>query len=108
MQTLVGLALSVTYLQATANEFSEQHQQVVALFKSNEEMATKDAVWTSAKIFKIGVIDNGTIRDGYADYACQVLYDYGFAGKKVWVQIIDIVKLTESGKWEKLGEKHCL
>ena len=64
-------------------------------------------MWTSIDIFKVSVINDGSRRDCYADYVCQVLYDYGFKGKKVWVQVIDIVKLTRNGDWVKLGESHC-
>lgn len=82
---------------------------VEARFKgSADEPTSKDAVWTADDIFKVGVINDGTDRSGYAEYVCNVLYDYGFKGKKVWVQVIDIVKLTRSSKWEKLGEAHCL
>lgn len=107
MAIAVGTALSTLALQANAETYSVQHEKVKKLFQSNEEKAAKDAIWTSIDIFKIGVINDGRRRDGYADYVCQVLYDYGFQGKKVWVQIIDIVKLTRNGDWIKLGESHC-
>jgi hypothetical protein len=100
-------ALSVVALQANAETYSAQHENVRKLFQSDEEKAAKDAVWTCRDIFKVGVINDGSRRDGYADYVCLVLYDYGFKGKKVWVQIIDIVELTRNGDWVKLGEAHC-
>ena len=83
------------------------HLEVQNLFKGDDEPTAKDALWTNKGIFKVGVIDDGTRRDGYAEYVCTVLYDYGFSGKQVWVQIIDIVKLSNSGKWVKLGEARC-
>ncbi|WPL17827.1 hypothetical protein Thiowin_02869 [Thiorhodovibrio winogradskyi] len=107
MAIALGAALSVVALQANAETYSAQHENVKKLFQSNEEKTAKDAVWTSRDIFKVGVINEGSRRDGYADYVCQVLYDYGFKGKKVWVQVIDIVKLTRNGDWVKLGESHC-
>ncbi|MFZ5580221.1 MAG: hypothetical protein ACOZAQ_07165 [Pseudomonadota bacterium] len=102
-----GAALSAVALQANAETYSAQHEKVKNLFQSNKEKTAKDAIWTSRDIFKVGVINDGSRRDGYADYVCQVLYDHGFKGKKVWVQVIDIVKLTRSGSWVKLGESHC-
>lgn len=84
-----------------------QREKVQALFQGNEEPTAKDALWTSNTIFKVGVIDDGTPRDGYASYICQVLYEHGFRGKNVWVQVIDIVKLTRNNDWVKLGESHC-
>lgn len=102
------IALCVASSLATAETYSEQHEQVKTLFKSDEEKTTKDAAWTSSTTFKVGVIDNGSNRDGYASYACEVLYEHGFKGKDIWVQVIDIVKLTQNGEWEKLGEARCL
>ena len=104
---LLGVVLSVSAIQANAETFSAQHEQVKKRFQSSEEKTAKDAMWTQRDIFKVGVINDGTPRDGYADYVCQVLYDYGFKGEKVWVQIIDIVKLTRNGDWVKLGESRC-
>jgi len=90
-----------------AETYSPQHDQVKELFQSSKESTAKDAIWTSSSIFKVGVVDDGTRRDGYAEYVCQVLYDYGFKGEEVWVQIIDIVKLTRDGDWVKIGETRC-
>ena len=91
------------------SDLEKARKSVEARFKgSADEPTSKDAVWTADDIFKVGVINDGTDRSGYAEYVCNVLYDYGFKGKKVWVQVIDIVKLTRSSKWEKLGEAHCL
>lgn len=83
MAIALGAALSVVALHANAETYSAQHEKVKKLFQSNEEKTTKDAIWTSRDIFKVGVINDGSRRDGYADYVCQVLYDYGFKGKKV-------------------------
>ena len=104
---LVGAVLLINAAQVSAKPFSSQHEQVKKRFQSSEEKTAKDAIWTQRDIFKVGVINDGTPRDGYADYVCQVLYEYGFKGDKVWVQVIDIVKLTRNGDWVKLGESHC-
>lgn len=58
-------------------------------------------------MFKVGVLDNGTERDGYADYVCSVLVERGLRGKGISVQVIDIAKLVRTNKWVKLGEAHC-
>ncbi|WP_213380966.1 hypothetical protein [Allochromatium tepidum] len=79
----VGIVFSLIHFQANSETYSAQHEQVKQHFLSNEEKTTKDAIWTASDIFKVGVIDDGSRRDGYADYVCQVLYDYGFKGKKV-------------------------
>jgi hypothetical protein len=92
---------------AMAENYSVNHENVRKLFQSNEEKTAKDAVWTANNIFKVGVISNGKNRNGYAQYVCSVLDDYGFNGKGIWVQIIDIIKLTNDEQWKKLGESRC-
>lgn len=105
---ITGLLLTASIaMPVGAETYSPQHQAVVKHFQGPEEKTAKDAVWTSRKILKVGVLDNGTPRDGYASYVCQVLYDQGFKGQQVWVQIIDIAKLTRTNKWVKLGEARC-
>lgn len=88
--------------------YSPQHIKVQDIFRSKKEPTAKDALWTAPEIFKVGVIDDGTLRDGYAQYVCGVLYSEGFKGKHVYVQIIDIVKLQGNGVWRKIGEAQCL
>jgi hypothetical protein len=93
--------------QANSETYSAKHEQITQRFQGNEEKTAKDAIWTARDIFKVGVIDDGSRRDGYADYVCQILYDYGFEGEKVWVQVVDIVQLSRNGEWVKLGESRC-
>ena len=90
-----------------SNTLTENHKNVKKHFQSSKEKTAKDAVWTTNNIFKVGVMNDGTNRNGYAQYICSTLYDYGFKGKSIWVQVIDVVKLTKNGKWVKLGEARC-
>lgn len=92
---------------AVAGEYSLQHKKIQDRFRSKEEPTAKDAIWTSPDIFKVGVLNDGSQRDGYADYVCQILYQQGFQGKHIYVQIIDIAKLQRDSEWVKLGEKVC-
>lgn len=91
-----------------AENFSQQHERVKLYFQGSSEPKAKDATWTSNNTFKVGVFDDGSSKNGYAEYVCSVLYDYGFREKKVWVQIIDINQLMSQNKWIKLGEARCL
>ncbi len=100
--------ITASCVVAAADTYSAQQEKVKKLFQSNEEPTAKDAVWTAKRIFKVGVIPDESSRDGYASYVCQVLYENGFRGSKVWVQVIDIVQLARNGKWIKLGEARCL
>jgi len=97
----------VTAGPAYAEAYSEQHEKVQSLFQSDEEPTTKDALWTARDIFNVAVIDDGSHRDGYAQHVCEVLYEYGFKGKGVWVQVIDVVERSDQGKWKELGSARC-
>jgi len=94
--------------KALATQQDEEiKQSIVNYFQSNEEPSVKAAIWTSKDTFKVGVFDDRTRRDGYAEYVCQVLYEHGLKGHKIWVQVLDVIKLTRDGDWVKLGEAHC-
>jgi len=49
------------------------------------EPKVKDAVITDADVLYASVLDDGTRRDGYAEYLCQVLGDYKTSVKRVKV-----------------------
>lgn len=54
-----------------------------ALDAIKQEPKVKDAVITDANVLYVAVIDDGTSRDLYADYLCQVLSDYSSDIKSV-------------------------
>lgn len=87
------------------SDFKKAQQRVVDHFKT--EKLARDSVWANNQLFKVGVLDDGTERDGYAQYVCQVLVDYGFGGKEIRVEIIDIAKLVRTEKWVVLGSARC-
>lgn len=68
-----------------------------------EEPVIKDALWMTASNLYVGVMDNGTRRDGYATYVCN---DAKPAGAKM-VKVIDIAKLKQTGKFVELGQAWC-
>ena len=85
-----------------------QRQTITDYFLSDSEPTVLDATWTDDKIFKIGVKDDGSNRDGFADYACsEINNNLGGKDQGVWVQIIDYNKLMKTKDWVKLGEAHC-
>ena len=104
---LIFLALNILSHSVNSEPYTANHEKVKMLFKSINEKTAKDAIWTARNIFKVGVVDDGTHRDGYAMYVCEVLYEHGFKEKNIWVQVIDILKLTQTGEWARLGEAHC-
>ena len=110
MRTTKVIAIAIisacVSIASAAPELTAEHQAVLSHFKNNEKTA-KDAIWTSESVFKVGVLDNGTPRDGYASYVCEVLRDHGFGSKRIMVKIVDIAKLVRTGKWVNLGETMC-
>jgi len=93
--------------QAQADELDAKRNEMVKYFKSDEEPKVIDAIWTMDNVFKVGVYDDGSRRDGYAQYVCMVLKENGFRGKEIYVQVIDYAKLMQTKKWIKLGETFC-
>ena len=69
------------------------------------EPKIKDLVWRSSTNLAVGVIDDGTRRDGYALYVCQILHDNGVP-KGATVDIFDIVGIAQD-RWDKLGHASC-
>jgi hypothetical protein len=105
----ISLLLLVSFNYAHSQTYSSQHEKVKLRFLSKEEKPiSKDAFWSAQGEFKVGVIDNGKSRDRYAQYVCEVLYEYGFKGAKIRVQIMDIEKIVYSNKWIRLGNAYCL
>ncbi len=102
-----ALALACTAAQAQQPPLSPGQEAVLRQFKSPAEKKAKDALWTSQSMFKVGVIDDGTRRDGYAGYVCEVIADHGLSGRGISVQVIDIQKLVRTNKWVALGEARC-
>ncbi|MDZ5457881.1 hypothetical protein [Azohydromonas lata] len=107
---LGALALALagpTAAQSQAVSLSPAQEAVLRQFKSPAEKTAKDALWTSPSMFRVGVIDNGSSRDGYASYVCEVVTEQGLAGRGISVQVIDVQKLVRTNKWVALGEARC-
>lgn len=70
----------------------DEQKPIVSNSKGGKEQATKaiidepkiiDAVITDANILYASVYDDGTRRDGYASYLCEVLGDYSTSVNRV-------------------------
>lgn len=103
----IQLLIVVVILLFQNSAFANQKETVKMIFQSDQEPTAKDAVWTADNIFKVGVINDGTPRNGYAMYVCEVLYEHGFKGMGVYVHVIDIVALSKKGRWVDLGKTRC-
>ena len=80
---------------------------IVKLFKSDKELIARDAAWTSDNVFKVGVADNGTNMDGYAEYICLTLRHLGYFTRDISVYVIDYFRLIREDKWINLGKYFC-
>jgi len=91
---------------AAAQALTAQHEAVLREVRGSGK-TVKDALWTQPTILKLGVLDDGTVRDGLALHACEVIASQGMKSRGIWVQVIDVAKLKRTGKWVKLGEARC-
>lgn len=92
----------------TSNLNDDLREKIKQYFLSDKEPTVKDATWTSDYMFKVGVIDDGTNRDGFASYVCETLRsDFGISDEKLIVEVIDIQKLVDTNKWVELGQSIC-
>lgn len=95
----IAAPYAVAQYQADAGRLS-----VIAAIK-NESAQVKDALWTSATRLKVGVLDDGTPRHGFAMYICNYVTEIGISGTAV--DVIDIAKLVQTNKWHVLGAAQC-
>ncbi|QLG90725.1 hypothetical protein HZF02_01615 [Pseudomonas yamanorum] len=103
-KTLLAIALMLPTL-ALAAPNQAQKDFVTYLVKSGEEPKVKDATWATDSNLYVGVIDDTTRRDGFADYICSVAVDHGLSPDLI--KIIDIVKLVRTGKFVEIGKSNC-
>lgn len=102
---LLAATLVLNASAALAQASPQQKTSMLAYLKSGAEPNVKDATWTSDTMLKVGMLDNKTPRDGFAQYLCEELASRGIKG--VSVQVIDIAQLVRTNKWVKLGEARC-
>ena len=106
---ILGTLVSIVLIGCGSNKnaVSEADQKEIISYLTQNEPTVKDATWSNSSTLKVGVINDGTNRDGYAQYICEVLNQKGLQGKQITVDIIDIQKLVFKNKWETIGKKHC-
>lgn len=108
-------AAAVKSVEAKAEAIDEnkltdaKKAEIVSYFKSDEEPSVADALFPS-KTLKLGMKNDGSNRDGFAEYACQILqseFDVN-VNELVTVSIIDIDKLVITDKWVDIGKANCI
>ena len=90
-----------------AETYSEDHETVRKYLLNNTEGRVKKATWLYPNTIKLGVVDNGHSRSGFAEFTCVIFRQMGFKGKDVLVHIVDIEKFDIESNSETLGGAHC-
>ncbi len=85
-----------------AESFADQQSAMTAL---RNEPTIKDFAWKGPSLW-IGVLDDGSRRDGYAQYVCTLLAEHGVRDK-VHVRIMDVAKAAVAKKTVELGDAWC-
>lgn len=81
--------------------------KVIDILRSDEEPTAKDASW-SGSILTVGAFDDGSSRDGYAEYVCLLIGDYdALKGTDSEVIIRDYQQILRDEWPKKLGHSRC-
>lgn len=68
----------------------------------------QDATWAATGSLWVGVMDDGTRRDGLAQYACEVVRSHRpNHSESPIVTVLDIAKMTITKERVQLGRYHC-
>jgi hypothetical protein len=108
---LFALAVSASLISCSEEpqenaEIQAAKASVVARFKSPSEPSVRDAIWTSKNMLKVGVLDDGTSRNGFANYICEELKSFGLnSGYRV--EIVDYASVVAGKAWKELGSADC-
>ncbi len=82
---------------------------VKALNKIKKEPKVQDAIITDANVLYVNVSDDGTRRDGFAEYLCQILREQNATTN--WVKIVKSGSSNDPNKDNSygvlLGESLC-
>jgi hypothetical protein len=81
----------------------------LALEEIRKEPKVKEAIITDANVLYITVDDDGTNRDGYASYICEVLREK--KAKTNWVKVVKVNSINDPSSDNAygvlLGESNC-
>lgn len=86
---------------------SPSHAAVVEQIKREDGKTALDILWTSRDVLAVGVLSNGTSRDGFAQYLCYTVLEHGFGGKDVTVKVLDVARLKRENDWTPIGRALC-
>lgn len=89
-----GLILFVVILSAfSSDEKVKDPGNEAALIAIKKEAKVKEAMITDADVLYVSVNDDGTKRDGYAEYLCGILRDH--RAKATLVKVVKVNSTTD-------------
>jgi len=90
-------------------EKKKEEPNLIALKEIKQEAKIKEALITDSNVLYVTVDDDGTSRNGYAEYLCQLLKEYKATAN--WVKVIKVNSTKDPNKDNiygvLLGESHC-
>jgi hypothetical protein len=89
------------------NEALSSNNKALAIIK--KEPKVKEAIITDVNVLYVSVLDDGTNRNGYADYLCQILNENGSSVSNV--KVVEVGTTNDPDKDNAygvlLGESNC-
>lgn len=104
MKTFLTAALSMLAASPLAAATADWRDTATALIR--QEKTVVDAMFTQPISLWVSMRDDGSRRDGFANYLCMVLYDAGMQpGDFVVIKILDAAamareEMSEIGRYE--------
>lgn len=88
---------------------TENNANVTALEEIKKEPKVKEAVVTDADVLYVSVEDDGTNRNGFAQYLCEILNEHKATTK--WVKVVKVNSINDPNSDNAygilLGESNC-
>lgn len=100
MSFLVALLLADAASAATLHEASLKAELM-------DGKTVKDVLLTDSGAVYVGVLDNGSSRNGFARYVCEVVRGHAKGGGSRLIRIIDIATASRGEGFKTLGQHSC-
>ncbi|SDX09885.1 hypothetical protein [Flavobacterium degerlachei] len=99
-----------TEIDSKKNEnLTEKNPNITALEEIKKEPKVKEAMITDANVLYVSVKDDGTNRNGFAQYLCEILNEYKATTK--WVKVVKVNSINDPNSDNAygilLGESNC-
>ena len=107
--TLASIQLLFTVSCGESVKPSDDPNNKTALTEIQKEPKIKEAIITDANVLYVSVEDDGTKRDGYAEYLCEILKEHKATTN--WVKVVKVNSSkdpnSDNAYGVLLGEAHC-